>query len=124
MKEVKKPWGKEIWLELNDRYCYKRIHIQAGCKTSLQRHIQKLETNYVIEGEAEVWLEDDDGTIRLRRVTKDDVFTVHPPKVHRVVALTDLILQEVSTPEVDDVVRLQDDFGRPDGRIECEHSGS
>ena len=50
-----------------------------------------------------------------------DFFSVVPPRKHRVIALTDLILQEVSTPEVDDVVRIEDDAGRGDGRIAGEH---
>ena len=53
---------------------------------------------------------------------KDDCFNVKPPRKHRVVALTNLILQEVSTPEVDDVIRVEDDTNRPDGRIESEHN--
>ena len=121
MKIVNKPWGREVWLELNDRYCYKRIYITAGTRTSLQYHHKKMETNYIIEGQAEIWLENDAGTIKKTRMTKDQYFTVTPGKKHRVVALTDIILQEVSTPEVDDVVRIQDDAGRPDGRIESEH---
>ncbi len=121
MKIVKKPWGKEIWLELNDKYCYKRIYINAGTRTSLQYHKRKLETNYIIEGEAEVWLENDDGEIIKKRMKKDQWFTVKPGKKHRIVAITDLILQEVSTPEVDDVIRIEDDTGRPSGRIESEH---
>ena len=56
---VYKPWGKEVWLELNDKYCYKRIYINAGTKTSYQYHERKLETNFIIEGTAEIWLEDD-----------------------------------------------------------------
>ena len=56
MKTVYKPWGKEEWLELNDRYCYKRIYINSGTRTSFQYHESKLETNYIIEGEAEVWI--------------------------------------------------------------------
>ena len=63
MKVVHKPWGKEEWLELNDRYCYKRIYINAGYKTSFQYHLQKRETNYIIDGTAEVWLENDNGEI-------------------------------------------------------------
>ena len=58
-KVVHKPWGKEEWLELNDAYCYKRIYINAGYKTSYQYHQFKKETNYIISGEAEVWLEND-----------------------------------------------------------------
>ena len=49
MKTVYKPWGKELWLELNDKYCYKEF-ILVGRQTSYQYHEQKLETNYIIEG--------------------------------------------------------------------------
>tara|TARA_Y100000590_G_scaffold339237_1_gene386704 strand:- start:242 stop:613 length:372 start_codon:yes stop_codon:yes gene_type:complete len=122
MKTVSKPWGKEIWLELNDKYCYKRIYINAGTRTSYQYHENKLETNYIIDGEAEVWLENDSGEIEIKKMKKDDFFTVTPPRKHRVIALTDIILQEVSTPEVDDVIRIEDDSDRGDGKIVSEHS--
>ncbi len=69
MKTVSKPWGKEIWLELNDKYCYKRIYINAGTRTSYQYHENKLETNYIIDGEAEVWLEDDNGIVEKKIIT-------------------------------------------------------
>ena len=120
-KTVSKPWGKEIWLELNDKYCYKRIHINAGTKTSYQYHNQKLETNYIIEGEAEVWLENDQGVVEKKQMSAGDSFTVIPPRKHRVIAVTNVILQEASTPEVDDVIRIEDDTERGDGRIESEH---
>ena len=122
MKVVSKPWGKEIWLELNDKYCYKRIYINAGTRTSYQYHENKLETNYIIDGKAEVWLENDEGVVEKKVMIKDQFFTVIPPRKHRVIALTDLILQEVSTPEVDDVIRIEDDSGRGTGRINSEHS--
>ena len=121
-KIVKKPWGKEIWLELNEKYCYKRICINKGARTSFQYHKKKLETNYIIDGKAEVWLENDKGVVEKKIMEKDSFFTVKPPRKHRVIALTDVILQEVSTPEVDDVIRIEDDAGRPDGRIDSEHS--
>src|SRR3989344_4497405 len=60
-KRVQKPWGLEIWLELNSRYCYKRIYIRAGTRSSLQFHEHKLETNFIISGEATVLLENDEG---------------------------------------------------------------
>ncbi len=120
-KVVRKPWGEEHWLELNDRYCYKRIYINAGTRTSFQYHEKKLETNFVASGQAEVWLEDDSGVVQVYKMGPGEYFTVRPPRKHRVIAITDLILMEVSTPEVDDVVRLQDDASRPDGRIESEH---
>ena len=122
MKVVAKPWGKEIWLELNDSYCYKRIYINAGYQTSFQYHKKKLETNYIIEGEAVIWLENDQGVIVKTNMAKDDCFTVRPPKKHRVIAITDIILQEVSTPEVDDVIRIEDDSNRSNGKIASEHA--
>lgn len=121
MKTVLKPWGKEEWLELNDRYCYKRIYLNKGYKTSFQYHHFKYETNYIISGEAEIWLENDEGIIEKKIMKAGEYYNVSPPKKHRVIALTDLIMQEVSTPEVDDVFRIDDEFGRDDGRIEGEH---
>ena len=120
-KTIFKPWGKEVWLELNDKYCYKRIYINAGTKTSYQYHEQKLETNFIIEGTAEVWLENDEGIIEKKIMKAGEYFTVEPPKKHRVIAITDIILQEVSPPEVDDVIRISDDSGRGDGKINHEH---
>lgn len=122
MKTVTKPWGKEEWLELNDRYCYKRIYINAGYKTSYQYHNFKRETNFIIDGEAEVWLENDEGVVEKTIMRAGQFFNVIPPRKHRVIALTDIILQEVSTPEVDDVIRLEDDTLRHDGKIDSEHS--
>ena len=75
MKTVSKPWGKEIWLELNDKYCYKRIYIDAGTRTSYQYHENKLETNYIIEGEAEVWLENDSGEVEIKKITTGNKLT-------------------------------------------------
>jgi NDP-sugar pyrophosphorylase family protein/mannose-6-phosphate isomerase-like protein (cupin superfamily)/thiamine kinase-like enzyme len=121
MKTIYKPWGKEEWIELNDSYCYKRIYINEGHKTSLQYHNFKKETNYIISGQAEIWLENDEGEIIKEVYGPGQYYNVVPPKKHRVIALTDLIMQEVSTPEVDDVIRVEDDTNRPDGKIESEH---
>jgi choline kinase/mannose-6-phosphate isomerase-like protein (cupin superfamily) len=121
MKTIYKPWGKEEWIELNEFYCYKRIYINRGYKTSLQYHNVKVETNYIISGNAEVWIENDEGEITKKIYGPGDFFNVRPPKKHRVIALTDLVMQEVSTPEVDDVVRIDDEFGRESGKIEGEH---
>tara|TARA_B000000532_G_scaffold183760_1_gene149901 strand:+ start:156 stop:2051 length:1896 start_codon:yes stop_codon:yes gene_type:complete len=121
MNIIYKPWGKEVWLELNDKYCYKRIYINAGFKTSYQYHEKKLETNYIAEGKAEVWLENEDGVVEKFIANKGDFFTVVPPRKHRVIAITDTVLQEVSTPEVDDVIRLEDDTNRDSGRLDSEH---
>ena len=120
-KVVHKPWGKEEWLELNDAYCYKRIYINAGYKTSYQYHQFKKETNYIIDGTAEVWLENDEGVVEKKIMKGGEFFNVTPPKKHRVIAITDIILQEVSTPHVDDVFRIDDEFNRADGKVEAEH---
>jgi NDP-sugar pyrophosphorylase family protein/mannose-6-phosphate isomerase-like protein (cupin superfamily) len=121
MTTVYKPWGKEEWLELNEFYCYKRIYINAGNRTSLQFHEKKVETNYIISGTAEIWLEDDFGIIQKKIMKEGQFFNVKPFNKHRVVALTDVILQEVSTPEVDDVIRVEDDNNRPNGKIDTEY---
>lgn len=121
-KVIHKPWGKEEWLELNDSYCYKRIYINAGYKTSYQYHNFKKETNYIIDGTAEVWLENDEGIVEKTIMKAGDFFNVTPPKKHRVIAITDIILQEVSTPHVDDVIRIGDEFNRGDGKIQAEHN--
>ncbi|MBL7072003.1 MAG: glycosyltransferase [Candidatus Omnitrophica bacterium] len=121
MKIVNKPWGKEIWLELNEKYCYKRIYINSGYRTSLQYHERKLETNYVIEGEIELWLENEEGELEKNIMKKDSSFTILPRRKHMIAALTEVILQEASTPEIDDVIRVEDDAKRGDGRIEGEH---
>ena len=123
---VFKNWGKEIWLnnpqkDSNTRYCYKRIYINAGHKTSLQKHEFKSETNYLISGKAKVILEDDNGQLNEFEMGPDEFFSVPAGKIHRVIAITDIVLQECSTPEVDDCIRLQDDYGRKDGRIDNEH---
>jgi len=120
-KTVYKPWGKEVWLELNEKYCYKRIYIDKGHRTSYQYHNYKRETNFLISGKAEVWLENDEGVVEKFIMNPGEFFNVTPPKKHRVIALTDIILQEVSTPEVDDVIRLEDDTNRINGRLDHEH---
>jgi NDP-sugar pyrophosphorylase family protein/mannose-6-phosphate isomerase-like protein (cupin superfamily) len=120
-KVVHKPWGREEWLALNDFYCYKRIYINAGYKTSYQYHQFKHETNYIISGTAEVWLENDEGVVEKKIMGAGDFFDVTPPKKHRVIAISDIILQEVSTPHVDDVIRINDEFNRTDGKVEAEH---
>ncbi len=117
MKTVNKPWGREEWLELNDKYCYKRLYVNAGYKTSFQYHEKKLETIYLISGTAELWLENDKGEIKKKIIEQGYCFTVYPPKKHRIIAITDIIAQEVSTPEVDDVIRIEDDTGRQNGKI-------
>lgn len=112
MKTINKPWGREEWLEQNERYCFKKIYIERGKRTSLQYHNLKHEACYVLSGKIEVWLEDWDETIKKTVMVPGDYFSVEPLKRHRVVGLEDSFYLEASTPEVEDVVRIEDDFFR------------
>lgn len=128
---VDKPWGHEIWINgQHPRYALKQIKVNRGTKTSLQYHNFKQETNVLFEGTARLHYKADP-LVPNDRVTGADVATVElqpvssigvtPPTLHRLEAVTDIFLYEVSTPHLDDVVRVQDDSRRPDGRIDAEH---
>lgn len=118
---VEKPWGHEIWLEVNEHYAYKLIHMKQGGRCSLQSHDKKVEANYVIAGEAEVLLADENGVLQSTVYTAGTGWVVPVGRVHRVIAKTDYTALEVSTPHLDDVVRYQDDAGRVSGKIASEH---
>tara|TARA_Y100000034_G_C6567622_1_gene245882 strand:+ start:182 stop:538 length:357 start_codon:yes stop_codon:yes gene_type:complete len=109
LKVVDKPWGREEWITLTDHYCLKKIYVNKGQRLSLQHHNVKLETMYVWSGEGELFY--DGGTLPMKA---GDVFTILPKKTHRVTASKnkDLLIVEVSTPEVDDIVREEDDYNR------------
>lgn len=124
-KRVNKPWGFEIWIAdgSNKHYAYKIIGIRAGHQTSLQYHDKKQEDNFLLSGNAILHYQDvETGVICQTGVlTPGHVIEVVPKGVHRIQAVTDIILIEASTTELDDVVRLQDDTNRPDGKIDSEH---
>jgi mannose-6-phosphate isomerase len=108
MKIVDKPWGREEWLVLNDKYCLKRLYLNKEGKTSLQYHDNKKETLIVEEGLCDLIINGE------RILLKNNhPYTVNPKDVHRLIAYKDTVILEVSTPEVDDVIRLEDDYGRP-----------
>ena len=107
-----KPWGYELLIALTDRYALKEIGLNEGARTSLQSHDAKLESCYILEGEALIELEGPDGTVEERQVSPGDSFTVIAGRKHRVSARTDIRYIEVSTPELNDVRRYEDDYGR------------
>ena len=119
---VEKPWGHELWLELNEFYAYKLIHMKKGNRCSLQSHDYKIEANYVIEGEAEVLLENDKGEMESKIYTKGMGWTVPLNRKHRVIARESYTALEVSTPHLNDVVRYEDDTNRESGKIYSEHA--
>tara|TARA_Y100001968_G_C19437196_1_gene760386 strand:+ start:2317 stop:2775 length:459 start_codon:yes stop_codon:yes gene_type:complete len=118
---VEKPWGHEQWLEINEFYAYKLIHMKAGSQSSLQMHEFKYETNFVIEGRAKVLLENDEGTLDEFIFGPKEGWSVPLKRKHRVIAITDYTSLEVSTPHLDDVIRFSDDTNRPSGKLENEH---
>jgi len=118
---VEKPWGYELWLELNEHYAYKLIHMKKGFQSSLQWHEKKVETNYVIEGEAEVLLQDRDGDMESRIYKKGDGWCVPVKTKHRVIAKTDYTALECSTAHLNDCIRFEDDSDRDSGKIQSEH---
>jgi mannose-6-phosphate isomerase-like protein (cupin superfamily) len=111
MRRVEKPWGHEIvWAE-TDRYVGKILHIKAGHKLSRQYHERKDETFFVQSGEMTLEI-GDTKSLRTLRLATGESFHCAPKTIHRMIALTDVDVIEVSTPELDDVVRLEDAYGR------------
>jgi len=111
MRRVEKPWGYElIWAE-TERYVGKVLHIAKGQKLSRQYHNKKEETFLVQSGEMDLEIGQgaDKSTIRMKPL---DSYHCLPKTVHRMIAVTDVDVVEVSTPELDDVVRLEDVYGR------------
>lgn len=111
-RRVDKPWGHELIWALTDRYCGKLIVIETGRRLSLQYHEQKEESLLVLAGRLLLHLEDDSGSVTTRELGAGDAAHVSVGRRHRFEALDRVELIEVSTPELGDVVRIEDDFGR------------
>jgi mannose-6-phosphate isomerase-like protein (cupin superfamily) len=110
---VPKPWGHEtIWAQ-SERYVGKILHINAGHELSVQYHNRKDETVHLLSGEIvyRVQREGDD-ILDDMKLKVGESFRITPGTIHQMVALTDCDVLEVSTPEIDDVVRLSDKYGR------------
>ena len=144
IKKVDKPWGYEKWIadgSPNFKYALKEILLKSKFKSSIQFHEFKEETNYIQKGEGILHYypnpinfekyqnneySDDEFNDILTNLKKQKlypgmVFHIKPGIIHRVEAITDLTMIESSTIELDDVVRLNDEWGRHDGKIESEH---
>jgi mannose-6-phosphate isomerase-like protein (cupin superfamily) len=108
---VEKPWGYELIWARTDRYVGKILHIEPGHCLSLQYHNRKDETLYVLRGEI-IFRVKEGEVLREIRMGEGDGYHVAPLTVHQMEAVTPADLLEASTPELDDVVRLQDRYGR------------
>ncbi len=107
-----KPWGKEIWFAHNEQYAGKIIEIIEGHRISLQYHEVKEETLYISEGEVKLTYGTDKTNLQEKILNKGDKIDIHPYTIHRLEALEDTKIFEVSTPELYDVVKISDDYGR------------
>ena len=108
---VEKPWGHELIWARTDRYVGKVLHIEAGHVLSLQYHNKKDESIYVLHGEIILRLQQGETLIE-RRMEEGEAFHITPKTVHQFEAVETSDLLEASTPEIEDVVRLKDRYGR------------
>ena len=111
-KKVSKPWGHEVIFAHTKDYVGKVLVIKAGHQLSLQFHKVKDETIFLARGEMKFVIEDDQGQMREVDLTPGQSFHIPPNRKHRMIAVKDCEVFEVSTPYLDDVVRLEDSYGR------------
>lgn len=107
-----KPWGREIWFAHTDKYAGKILEIKKGHRYSLQYHERKHETQYVYSGQVKLIYGTDKDNLQEKILNSGDKVEVRPYTIHRLQAIEDSQVFEVSTPELDDVVKLDDDYGR------------
>jgi len=113
IKKTEKPWGYELLFALTDSYAGKVIKIYAGHRLSYQYHEVKEETIYLQEGKMKLVVEEN-GEKKEKILKKGDGYHIPPKLKHRMEAIEDCTIFEVSTPHLEDVVRLEDDYGRID----------
>jgi mannose-6-phosphate isomerase len=111
-RRIEKPWGHEIWWAATDQYVGKILHVNKGHRLSLQFHEFKDETSYVLSGRLILVQGDDVENLSERTVSVGDVWRNTPGTIHTIEALEDSDVLEASTPHLEDVVRLRDDYGR------------
>ena len=112
MTFIEKPWGGEELIEVNDRYMFKRLTMRAGHRCSLQYHKVKRETIYVLSGSLRILSGPSTEALGAKIYGPGETITLAPGVVHRMEGVTDSVYLEASTPELDDVVRLGDDYKR------------
>jgi mannose-6-phosphate isomerase len=111
-RRVEKPWGHEIWWAQNEHYAGKLLHVKAGHQLSLQMHREKDETSYLLSGRLRLTHGPSADALTVEEIGPGFSWRVEPGTVHTIEALEDSVVVEASTPQVDDVVRLKDRYGR------------
>jgi mannose-6-phosphate isomerase len=117
-REVSKPWGSELWYAQTDRYAGKILRVNAGQRLSIQYHVAKDETSYLLSGRAKISQGSSQRQLGEREIGPGAAWRNEPQVVHTIEAIEDSVVLEVSTPELDDVVRLDDRYGRMDATPE------
>jgi len=112
MKKIEKPWGAEELLEHNEFYVVKRLLMKAGHSCSLQYHEHKHETVYIISGSLDLTIGDDEENLDHITLEPNEYYVIPPRKIHRMTGISDCIYLESSTTELNDVIRIKDDYGR------------
>ncbi len=113
VRHVPKPWGHETIWAYTDRYVGKILHVNAGQALSVQYHERKDETVHLLSGEMKYWVQlPGEEALRDQRLTTGQSFRITPGTIHYMEAITDCDILEASTPELDDVVRIKDRYGR------------
>lgn len=111
-RRVEKPWGHELWFAQTERYAGKLLHVRAGHRLSIQFHEEKDETSYLLSGRLRLSQGPDADSLVTTELEVSAVWRNQPGQVHTIEAIEDAVVVEVSTPELDDVVRLADNYGR------------
>jgi mannose-6-phosphate isomerase len=109
---IDKPWGYEIWYAWTDRYAGKILHVRRGGRLSLQYHREKDESSYVLRGRLLLTWGLSEDRLEVTEIGEGYAWRNRPGEIHTIEALEDADVLEVSTPELDDVVRLRDSYGR------------
>lgn len=112
MRVIEKPWGQEEVIEINDRYMMKKLTMLEGKRCSLQYHRAKRETIYVLSGQLRIIQGPSPDQLEGRIYGPGQTITLAPGVVHRMEGVEDSVYLEASTPEMDDVVRIEDDYQR------------
>lgn len=107
-----KPWGREVWFAHTDKYAGKILEVKKGARLSLQYHEHKTETQYVFMGKVKLTYGKDQEHLEEKILNPGDKVDIFPYTIHRIEGLEDSQIFEVSSPELDDVVKLADDYGR------------
>ena len=112
MKFIEKPWGAEEVIEINEKYMVKKLTMKKNHRCSLQYHDFKKETIYVLSGDLKILIGEDKNNLETKVHTAGDSITINPGIIHRMEGVTDSVYIEASTPEMEDVIRLSDDYKR------------